>query len=131
MSAPVQIEKEIPQKKTDNINDAYTYFTLASIAISQGHYEEAQKYLSMAISKDPDSPYLIGKMAQLMKEQKKYQEALHYAQRAVELDPKNIRNLILLADIYAVLVHYDLGNTIPFGQPQYLFNLPFGESRGF
>jgi tetratricopeptide (TPR) repeat protein len=107
-SVSVQPEKEAPHKQKDDIYEAYTYFTFASIAISQGHYEEAQKYLSIAIEKDPESSYLNRKMALLMKEQKKYQESLDYAQRAIALDPKNIGNLILLGDIHALMDNEDL-----------------------
>ncbi|MBW2169869.1 MAG: tetratricopeptide repeat protein, partial [Deltaproteobacteria bacterium] len=108
MSVPIKPEKDASHKQEDTVLEGYTYFTLASIAIGQGNYEEAQKYLSMAIEKDPESPYLKRKMALLMKKQKKYQASLDYAQRAMALEPENVGNLILLADIHALMDNDEL-----------------------
>ena len=107
-SVLVQPQKKPAPKQKDSLCEAYTFFTLSSIAITQDDYEQAREYLSMAIDRDPESSYLNRKMALLMKEQKKYQESLDYAQRALKLEPENIGNLILLADIYALMDEEDL-----------------------
>ena len=97
-------KKEITSLKDDESpRDSYENFALASIAIQHGRYEEARKYLSQAISGDPDSLYLCRKMALLLKELKQYENALTYATRCVELDSKDISSRVLLGDLYALI----------------------------
>ena len=98
---PAPSEEEIPEVLADRIQQAYTTFTMASIHMAHGRYEEAKSYLLAALDYDPDSVYLHQKMAALLKEMKDYKTATMYAQKSLDLDPTNVRNRILLAEIYA------------------------------
>lgn len=104
LGAPVGVptEKGVSYDGRDNIQEAYSDFLLASISASRGNHEEARQYLSDAIEKDPGSPYLYQKMATLLKEIEKYTDALIYATKCVDLDPKNVKAMVLLADLYAL-----------------------------
>lgn len=98
------LSKEKPsQEKTDTLQEAYRYFSLASIALSEGNYKKARGYLSGAIENDPESTYLCKKMALVLKELNAYQEALVYALRSVDLDPGDVGSRVLLADVYTLM----------------------------
>ena len=56
--SPSVIEEESFHIQKDKTQEAYINFTRASLAIFQGDYENARKYLSTAIEKDPESVYL-------------------------------------------------------------------------
>ena len=94
-------EQDVSEMEADVTQEAYKDFTMASINITHGRYDEARDYLLEALRNDPDSVYLNQKMAVLLKEMKDYKAALQYAKKSLELDPTNIGNRILLAEIYA------------------------------
>ena len=106
--APITEKKVAFHAQRDDIQEAYKNFTLASLALSRGLYEEALIYLSTAVEKNPESVYLHTKMAMLLKKMKKFQEALAHALKCVELDPEGMRCHILLADAYALTGKDDL-----------------------
>jgi len=106
--SPSIIEEESFHIEKDKTQEAYINFTRASLAIFQGDYENARKYLSTAIEKDPESVYLLTKMVMLLKRQKQYQEALTYALKCVELKPEEMKCRILLADLYTSIGEDDL-----------------------
>ena len=85
----------------DRLELAYRYFVSASLAEIDGQYEEARRFLQMAIEQDPDSAYLHAKMAGVLRVLKKDQGALEYALKSVALEPGNIENRALLAEIYS------------------------------
>ena len=99
---PALIQSEIKtlKKKKDNILEAYNNFLLSSIAMSQGQFKKARKYLSNAIENDRKSPYLHRKMATLLLMLKDYKNALAHALICIDFNPEDIRNRMLLADIY-------------------------------
>jgi len=105
--APPKADSTPPDKKVvqtiDDKHEAYTNFTLASIAMSGGHNEKAKTYLSKAIAQDPESLYLTRKMALLLERTKEYQEARVFALKCIDLDPENPENHILLAEIYGLM----------------------------
>ncbi len=92
----------------DSVQEAYEHFTLASLAMFQGHYEEARKHLSIAIENDPESIYLHRRMALLLKGLKKYESALAHAVKCVDIDPENIKDRMILADLYTLMGNDDL-----------------------
>ena len=100
---PKAEENAATLEEVDNVQEAYRSFALASVAMSEGNYEAARKYLSNAIENDPESDYLLRKMALLLKRLKDYKGALDYAINTVDLDPQNVNSLILLADLYVSL----------------------------
>ena len=85
----------------DRLELAYGYFISASLAEIDGQYEEARRFLLMAIEQDPDSGYLHAKMAAVLRVLKKEQEAVEYALKGVALDPGSIENRALLAELYS------------------------------
>jgi tetratricopeptide (TPR) repeat protein len=101
--APVAPEKRIPPEAKDNIQEAYKNYALASMAMSQGNYEVAREYLSNAIENDPQSIYLCRKMALFLKALKAYPEASTYALKCLDADPKDLKNRMLVADLYALM----------------------------
>ena len=103
------LKTSVPSKK-DPIQDAYTNFTMASLAISHGDYDQAGAYLLTAIEKDPESLYLLSKMAMLLKRMKKFPEALSYALKCVELSPEDMPYRIMLADLYTLNGKDDLAS---------------------
>ena len=64
--SPSVTEEKSYQIQEDRTQEAYLNFTLASLAIYRGDYENARKYLKSAIEKDPESVYLLTKMALLL-----------------------------------------------------------------
>ncbi len=52
-----------------------------------GNYREARKYYSMALSIQPDNPYLISHMADVFFREKNYEEARGYYMMAYSADP--------------------------------------------
>ena len=91
----VSIRPGGPEKK-DSLQQAYENYTLASVALKEGRYEEAKTYLEKAIIQDPDSAYLNTRMALLLKGLKDYEKALSYARKSAEADPKDMDNLALM-----------------------------------
>lgn len=92
-----------PDTPLDNRQDAYEKFMSASIAMYSGRFNEARNLMTIAIANDPESPFLNGRMAMLLKRLKQYNEASLYAKKCVELDTDNVQYRILLADIYSLL----------------------------
>lgn len=105
---PVSEKRGVVTGEKDNIQEAYKYYTLASIAMSRGLHEEARKYILEAMSKDPESVYLHRKMALILKALKEYKSALSYALKCRDLDPEDVSTLILLADLYALTKNDEL-----------------------
>ncbi|SPD73955.1 Tetratricopeptide repeat protein [uncultured Desulfobacterium sp.] len=108
-------EKQAPSTKEmapsvteDKVRDAYNYFTLASLALTNGEYNKAQEYLSIAIEKDPESAFLHLRMAMLLKGMKDFNGAISHAAKCVELEPQNTSHLLLLADLYTMTGQDDL-----------------------
>ena len=89
------------QGQEDRLELAYGYFISASLAEIDGQYEEARRFLLMAIEQDPDSAYLHAKMAVVLRVLKKEQGAVEYALKSVALDPGSIENRALLAELYS------------------------------
>ena len=94
-------DEEITEKRKDRLQKAYSSFTMASIHMAYGRYEEAKGYLHEALGHNPDSIYLNQKMAVLLKEMKDYRTASEYARKGLDLDPENVRSRILMAEIYS------------------------------
>ena len=103
------LEEPPPQK--DNLQQAYENFALGSLAMNRGQYDEARKYLSKAMETDPKSDYLLRKMALLLKNLKEYPNAVNYALKALDLSPDDVSNIVLLADLYALMDKDDLAIT--------------------
>jgi tetratricopeptide (TPR) repeat protein len=85
------------------MRSAYESYTLASLAFLRGHDDEAQKFLLLAIKKDPESNYLNSKMALLLQRSRDYEGALKYALKCVAIEPDKVENRILLGGIYAFM----------------------------
>ena len=92
-----------PDTPLDNRQDAYEKFMSASIAMYSGRFNEARDLMTIAIANDPESPFLNGRMAMLLKRLKQYSDASLYAKKCVEIDPDVVQYRILLADIYSLL----------------------------
>ena len=88
-------------QEVDRQELAYRYFASASLAELDGRYEEARRFLLMAIEQDPGSAYLCGKMAGVLRVLKQDEGALEYALKGVALEPGSIENRALLAEIYS------------------------------
>jgi tetratricopeptide (TPR) repeat protein len=88
--------------EADKGQEAYRHFILASLAIHDGHFSEARKHLSRAISADPNSTYLRKKMAAVLKRLKDYPGALVHARKCLELDVKDHDCQTILADLYTL-----------------------------
>jgi tetratricopeptide (TPR) repeat protein len=92
----------------DQRQQAYQNFTMAAISLTHGDPEKARTYLESAIQKDPDSVYLLQKMALLLKDLREYPEALAYAKKAVDLDPSDVMSITLAGDLYTLTGNDDL-----------------------
>ncbi len=100
---PVVTHTEEFSKDIDNRREAYDSFILASLAISDGRYEEAQRYLANAIDNDRESFYLNMEMALLLKKRKDFDGALEYGRKCLDINPdNNIQAHLLLGEIYTL-----------------------------
>ena len=114
----VGMEKTIPAKQEasvsaeaqeaeDSVKVAYQNYILASIALLNGDFEEAEGYLGEALKWDEDSPYLLLKLIQVLVGNGKTQEALSLAEKAVALTPDDVTARGMLAGIYSRLSRFD------------------------
>jgi tetratricopeptide (TPR) repeat protein len=67
-----------------------------------GQLEDASAAYSRALAKDPDSVYLLQRLAELAARQGHYDEALAYAERAHALDPEDRPTRLFLGTLYRV-----------------------------
>ncbi len=104
--AQLLTKRGVPQK-ADNIQEAYSHFMLASMAMQSGRHEQAREHLAGAIEKDSKSIYLHLKMAALLKILKDYRSAVVYARKCQDLDPGNVESLIILGELYGLLQETD------------------------
>lgn len=93
--------KDITEEKTDPRHDAYTDFTVASLHIRRGEYEEAREYLERAIKNDPDSVYLKKIMGLILQRLKEFSAAIEYIRSVIAQEPGDIGARMLLADAMA------------------------------
>lgn len=107
-SEPVSEELDEVTGEKDQIQEAYENYIMASIAMYGGFPEEAREYILKALDRDPDSPFLLRKMAHILKALKEYEAALSYALKSRDLDPEDAENLTLLADLYTLNNQEDL-----------------------
>jgi tetratricopeptide (TPR) repeat protein len=66
----------------------------------QGRLEEALEAYTRALSKDPESVYLLKRAAELSARQNRLSEAVVYAERALELEPDNRGVRLFLGTLY-------------------------------
>lgn len=66
----------------------------------EGRYQEALEAYSRTLSKDPESVYLLQRVAELSARQNRLAEAVVYAERAVELEPENQGVRLFLGTLY-------------------------------
>jgi len=67
-----------------------------------GQLDEASAAYARALAKDPDSAYLVRRLAELAARQGKYEEALTHAERAHQLDPDDRPTRLFLGTLYRV-----------------------------
>lgn len=67
-----------------------------------GQLEDASAAYSRALEKDPGSPYLVRRLAELAARQGRYEEALAFAERAHALDPDDHPTRLFLGTLYRV-----------------------------
>jgi tetratricopeptide (TPR) repeat protein len=68
----------------------------------EGQLEEASAAYARALAKDPDSAYLVRRLAELSARQGRYEEALGHAERAHQLDPGDRPTRLFLGTLYRV-----------------------------
>jgi len=66
----------------------------------EGRLEEALEAYTRALSKDPESVYLLKRAGQLSARQKRLSDAVVYAERALELEPDNQGVRLFLGTLY-------------------------------
>ena len=101
-------EQRSSHEETDRIREAYENFALASLAMSRGLQDEAEKYLERAIEMDPLSLYLCKRMVSLLKGLKDYENAIAYGRKCLNIEPGDVESLTSLGDLYALSSHDDL-----------------------
>jgi tetratricopeptide (TPR) repeat protein len=81
-----------------------TLYHLAGIAVGNGHFEEAVRFLRKALNQEPKSASAHAMLAHALQNLERHDEAMERARRAIALDPA-------LADAYATLARElaDLG----------------------
>jgi len=67
---------------------------------AEGLLEKALEAYSRALSKDPESVYLLKRVAELSARQNRISEAVVYAERALELEPDNQSVRLFLGNLY-------------------------------
>jgi tetratricopeptide (TPR) repeat protein len=67
-----------------------------------GQLDEASASYGRALAKDPDSAYLVRRLAELAARQGKYDEALAHAERAHALDPGDHPTRLFLGTLYRI-----------------------------
>jgi len=67
---------------------------------AEGHLQEALEAYTRALSKDPESVYLLKRAAELSARQNRLAEAVVYAERALELEPDNVGVRLFLGTLY-------------------------------
>ncbi|RLB10654.1 MAG: hypothetical protein DRG39_05840, partial [Deltaproteobacteria bacterium] len=96
------------KKKIDPVQEAYKYYILASLALSEGRIHKAKEWLLTAIKNDPNSIYLHKKMVIILKHTKDYKDAIPHIKKCIELDPHNLSYRIMLGDLYGITHQYEL-----------------------
>ncbi len=66
----------------------------------EGRYQEALEAYSRTLSKDPESVYLLRRLADLSARQNRLADAVVYAERALELEPDNQGVRLFLGTLY-------------------------------
>lgn len=67
-----------------------------------GQLDEASAAYGRALEKDPESAYLVRRLAELSARQGRYEEALAHAERAHQLDPDDRATRLFLGTLYRV-----------------------------
>ncbi len=65
-----------------------------------GEIEQATEAYARALAADPDSTYLLRKLAELSARQNRIEDALAYAERARELEPDDLGTRLFLGTLY-------------------------------
>ena len=94
------------ESTADGIQRAYQDYAFACLAMIDGNYQEAEAYIREALQEDPDSPYLLLKLSQVMAEDGRPEEALSSAQRSVDLAPEDLAARSFLAELYSKLQQF-------------------------
>ncbi len=82
--------------KTPTPDQAQTY---ARICLNAQKYDEAQRYLDMALAAAPDAPDTLVAKARLLTFQGRFENAEALCRRAIALDPRHVRAFLQLAII--------------------------------
>lgn len=85
-----------------------------------GKLGEAAEAYARALAKDPESVYLVRRLAELAARQGHYEEALGYAERAHRLDPEDRPTRLFLGTLYRVRRDPAAAETVlrePSGEP--------------
>ncbi len=77
-----------------------SYGTLAQVYLFLENIEEAKKYMSLAIEKNPEDLIAQVNLGNLLFREDKFDEALEHLQRAMEIDPSNITAIKQIAFVY-------------------------------
>jgi len=94
------------ESTADGIQRAYQDYAFACLAMIDGNYQEAEAYIREALQEDPNSPYLLLKLSQVMAEDGRPEEALSSAQRSVDLAPEDLAARSFLAELYSKLQQF-------------------------
>jgi tetratricopeptide (TPR) repeat protein len=94
------------ESTADGIQRAYQDYAFACLAMIDGNYQEAEAYIREALQEDPDSPYLLLKLSQVMAEDGRPEQALSSAQRSVDLAPEDLAARRFLAELYSKLQQF-------------------------
>ncbi len=88
-------------KNYDQPASKYYYFTEAQFALLRQNFDRAQEYMEKALTKDPDSVYLMNELLSIYLQNRENEKAFYLAGEILEKQPNDLHTL----NIYGRISH--------------------------